>query len=65
MENNKLTKEELNELVGGSVDVDEVVVLNPDDIINKNSYWGCTCTYKNTSAISNENTVTNCTCQCV
>ena len=50
MENNKLTKEELKELVGG-------------DITNKNSTSGCVCWYNNTS-LTNENSVDECRCIC-
>jgi len=48
-----LTKYELNKIMAGSGDVN-----------NKNSTFGCTCTYNNNSVINNNNTVTACECLC-
>ena len=48
-----LTKYELNKIMAGSGDVN-----------NLNGYSSCTCTYDNSSVINNDNTVTTCQCYC-
>ncbi|MDR2408093.1 MAG: TIGR04149 family rSAM-modified RiPP [Bacteroidales bacterium] len=60
MEKIELTKEELNELIGGQ----RAEVLQPADIINDNSTVGCTCNYNNSSAVENRNAADGCICRC-
>lgn len=60
-ENSKLTKEELNELIGG----EENGVSAPGDIANTNTVYGCLCKYNNSSSvITNTNKVEQCSCEC-
>ncbi|MDR2408092.1 MAG: hypothetical protein LBE13_08275 [Bacteroidales bacterium] len=61
MENIKLTKEELNELIGGQ----RAEVLQPADIINSNSFMGCICYYNNLGVVTNKNSVNACYCECM
>jgi len=63
MDKNKLTKEELSELVGGFVEIEEEQGRGVD-IVNKNKEFGCLCTFKNQQTISNENEVFGCECRC-
>ena len=49
-----LVNKELNQLLGGS-----------DDVNNENEDPGCSCTYNNLRAINNKNSVFGCTCVCV
>jgi len=60
MKPNNLSKEELGELVGGSV----VGQDEKPTIINKNGHKDCICHYNNASYVSNDNTVGGCTCWC-
>jgi len=59
MKNRELTKEELNELVGGALSVEHL------DVNNLNQTFGCVCTYNNRpQAITNTNEVSGCKCEC-
>jgi hypothetical protein len=61
MENKELTKEELNELVGGV----EYLQSNAIDVLNHNTVWNCKCTYNNRNVIENKNDYSGgCTCEC-
>lgn len=57
---NDLSFEEIEELKGGCKEM-----LMSDDILNNNSFSGCTCTYKNLSTIENRNGVSGCGCTCI
>lgn len=50
--NDPLTIKEMQTLKGG------------EDVLNKNTFNGCICFYNDTGAISNENTIGGCQCQC-
>ncbi|MDR2408091.1 MAG: hypothetical protein LBE13_08270 [Bacteroidales bacterium] len=58
MENIKLTKEELNELIGGQ----RVEVLQPDEPTNSNAIIGC-CEPINFPG-NNQNSAHGCYCNC-
>lgn len=60
-EKSKLSKSELNELVGGTVN--ETSSL-PDEVLNKNGGNGCVCTYNNKSGVTNDNPAQT-TCKCI
>ncbi|MDR2927329.1 MAG: hypothetical protein LBV41_03895 [Cytophagaceae bacterium] len=62
MDIQKLTQEELSELVGGV----ETGTVEPPNVLNKNNTAGCVCTYNNApQAIYNINSVDGCLCKCV
>jgi hypothetical protein len=61
----RLTKLELNELVGGFFYDNSRLQQLEEDIINHNTVQFCKCTYKNTNAISNNNDVKTCICSCI
>jgi hypothetical protein len=55
-----LTNEELNQLVGGIGSEDA-----GGDVKNTNHVKDCSCSYKDCSAIENDNLVEGCSCSCV
>jgi hypothetical protein len=62
MDVQKLTQEELSELVGGV----ETGTVAPPSVSNKNSTATCVCTYYNAPlSISNINSMSGCLCKCV
>lgn len=56
-----LTNEELCQLIGGVVSLQEVA---QQDVNNLNKVAYCGCIYNNNSAISNTNTADKCACVC-
>jgi hypothetical protein len=60
MRNEKLTKEELNELVGGIT----WLKSREKDINNLNQTDGCYCNYNNHAAVNNTNESVACQCHC-
>jgi hypothetical protein len=62
MDVQKLTQEELSELVGGV----ETGTVEPPSVVNTNNTATCVCTYYNApQSISNNNSVDGCLCKCV
>jgi hypothetical protein len=49
-----LTKSELNKIMAGSGDVNNI-----------NSTWSCLCSYNNSSVTQNSNSAQGCRCDCV
>jgi len=62
MKNIKLTKTELNELVGGVIE--DSTISTKGDVENLNQTFGCECTYNNRPGVTNNNTVSGCSCKC-
>jgi hypothetical protein len=60
METFNLTKQELENIVGGVGNVS-----NRKDIANTNNSHTCICDYVNKGATSNINNVDSCKCQCI
>ncbi|MDR2835657.1 MAG: hypothetical protein LBV69_05590 [Bacteroidales bacterium] len=63
--NEKLTENELNELIGG-IKSNYGTSKNDamEEIKNLNSIAGCLCTFNNNQNLINENTVDGCQCNC-
>jgi hypothetical protein len=62
VKSNKLTKEELKHLVGGSYTM-ALMNASPDSQ-NGNVIYGCNCCFSNNGVIPNHNNVMGCVCNC-
>ena len=63
MDNKKLTKEELSQLLGGLVGGNGNSLC--EDVENRNHGNKCKCTYNNTSNTTNVNVGEDCCCTCI
>jgi hypothetical protein len=65
MKTDKLSKNELKELVGGLSVIEVTTAVATVATINDNVVSSCSCPYKNKSVINNINRVAGCVCTCV